>query len=166
MSDLLCAAIDKRFSCRYFDAKKPVPTEIIEKVLLAASKAPSGKNGQPWRFRILSEDAIQSVSKLLSQNKWLVKATQCVAVFLDTDAVYDMQKDSMAIGACIENMILEATANELQSCWIGECNNYRKEINQILGIDEKYTLMALVALGYGRQIGAHPKKQMIKALMI
>ena len=158
MSDLLCIAIEKRFSCRLFDTNKSVPPEAVDRIILAASKAPSGKNGQPWRFRILTEEDIQVVAEVLPQNKWFSKVKQCIAVFLDSDKIYDVQKDTLAVGACIENLILEATANDIQSCWISECTAYSDKINYILEIESRYNLLALIALGYGRQIGAQPEK--------
>lgn len=166
MPELLCTAIDKRFSCRLFDADRIVPADAVDKLILAASKAPSGKNGQPWRFRVLSEGNIKSIAELLTQNKWLSKVKQCIAVFLDSEKIYDMQKDTMAVGACVENMILEAAANDIQSCWIGECNNFQDEINRILDIGNRYILMAIVAIGNGRRIGLQPPKLAIQELMI
>jgi nitroreductase len=35
---------------------KPVPRELLEKVISAASKAPSGSNTQPWVFVVIDED--------------------------------------------------------------------------------------------------------------
>lgn len=166
MSRLLCDAIDKRFSCRLFYADKIVPNDVVDKLILAASKAPSGRNGQPWRFRVLDEDNIKPIAELLVQNRWLFRVKQCIAVFLDSARIYDTQKDTMAIGACIENMILEATYNDVQSCWIGECANYHDEINSILGIENRYILMAIVAIGYGMQIGVQPTRLTIQELMI
>lgn len=45
-------AISQRRSIRRFE-DKPVPRELIEKILYAATLAPSGKNAQPWRFIVL-----------------------------------------------------------------------------------------------------------------
>ncbi len=44
--------ISARRSIRKF-REKPVPREMVEKILEAAVRAPSGKNLQPWRFAVL-----------------------------------------------------------------------------------------------------------------
>lgn len=45
-------AIRARRSIRRFK-DKPVPREMVERILEAAGRAPSGKNLQPWRFVVL-----------------------------------------------------------------------------------------------------------------
>ena len=45
-------SIEERRSIRKFQ-NKIVPKEIIERLLELATKAPSGKNRQPWRFVVL-----------------------------------------------------------------------------------------------------------------
>jgi len=45
-------AIKKRRSIRWYDGQK-VSDDIIEEILDAARRAPSGCNTQPWRFRIV-----------------------------------------------------------------------------------------------------------------
>ena len=45
-------AITGRRSIRAF-LPKPVPRELIERVLLIAGRAPSGSNVQPWRVWVL-----------------------------------------------------------------------------------------------------------------
>ena len=41
--------MDKRRTVRDFSAK-PIPKEVIENIILAASTAPSGAHKQPWTF--------------------------------------------------------------------------------------------------------------------
>ena len=45
-------AIANRRSVRKFESR-PIPREDIERILTAATQAPSAKNGQPWRFVVL-----------------------------------------------------------------------------------------------------------------
>jgi len=48
----LDACIKGRRSIRRYE-EKPVPKEIIEKLLNAGISAPSGMNLQPWRFVVI-----------------------------------------------------------------------------------------------------------------
>ena len=48
------ADVDRRRTVREF-SDKPVPRDIIETALKAASTAPSGANLQPWHFVVVSD---------------------------------------------------------------------------------------------------------------
>lgn len=51
--------MDSRRSVRHF-SNKPVPEQVIEKLIMTASTAPSGANKQPWTFCAVSDPAIKS----------------------------------------------------------------------------------------------------------
>ncbi|MFN7115402.1 MAG: nitroreductase family protein [Saprospiraceae bacterium] len=51
--------LNKRRTVREF-SDKPVPRELIENVVMAASTAPSGAHKQPWTFCIVSNPTIKS----------------------------------------------------------------------------------------------------------
>lgn len=46
-------AVESRYTCRAF-LDKPVPLEMVQDILAAASRAPSGGNVQPWRIHALA----------------------------------------------------------------------------------------------------------------
>ena len=48
----------KRRTVREY-SERPVPREVIEQCLLAASTAPSGANQQPWHFAVVSDPVIK-----------------------------------------------------------------------------------------------------------
>jgi len=56
-------AIKGRRSIRSYDAKA-VPKELIHEVLEAATWAPSAKNGQQWRFTVLTGDSKKRLTDL------------------------------------------------------------------------------------------------------
>lgn len=49
-------AIEKRRSIRRF-SDKPLPREVVERILQAGIEAPSAKNAQPWRFVVVQGNA-------------------------------------------------------------------------------------------------------------
>jgi len=51
--------MDRRRTVRMF-SDKPVPRDVIETCLLAASTAPSGAHKQPWRFVVVGEASLKS----------------------------------------------------------------------------------------------------------
>lgn len=55
---------------RYRD--EPVPDAVLEKCLVAASWAPSGGNGQPWRFVVLNTPELRDLVTGAAQRTWEV----------------------------------------------------------------------------------------------
>jgi nitroreductase len=48
----------RRRSVRHFSSE-PVPIDLIDAAIEVASRAPSGANGQPWRFVVVSDPAVK-----------------------------------------------------------------------------------------------------------
>ena len=57
---------------RYRD--EPVPDEVLQRCLLAATWAPSGGNQQPWRLVVLRSSEIRDVVTAAAQKTWKVMA--------------------------------------------------------------------------------------------
>jgi nitroreductase len=55
---VLLARLAQRRSVRDF-APDPVPSDILDTAIEAASTAPSGANRQPWRFVLVSDPAVR-----------------------------------------------------------------------------------------------------------
>lgn len=145
---LSCNALQERYSCRCFDEDCEIALNMMEQLVYAASLAPSGKNIQPWKFKVVQDNNFGAfLQETLPNNKWLKIHKQFICVFLNLEASYDMVKDCMAIGAAIENLLIEATSNRIDTCWIGECTTYAQKIGEFLKIDCKYQLCAIIAIG-------------------
>ena len=56
-------AIVGRQSTREFIPDKPVPRDVIEKVLQIAGRAPSGSNIQPWKVWVVTGDARDAIAE-------------------------------------------------------------------------------------------------------
>ncbi|HCJ67253.1 MAG TPA: nitroreductase family protein [Elusimicrobia bacterium] len=140
-----------RRSIRKFTTQE-IEKEKIEKILEAGRWAPSGQNNQPWKFYIIKERTKRvELAKLTIDERIINDCSLCICVFLDKELMYDRTKDCQAIGACIQNMLLEAYSLGLGSCWLGEILKNKDKVNQLLGLTERYELMAVVALGYPAQ---------------
>jgi len=141
-------AIINRRSIRVYKDDHPT-RDNIEKIINAAIWAPSGLNNQPWRFKIIKDKKIKSSLANYTKYADIIKsAPLAICVFLDNTASYDRDKDLMAIGACIQNMLLEAHSLGLATCWLGEILNRKEEVRDFLGLKEKYELMAVITIGY------------------
>lgn len=141
-------AIMTRRSIRRFEPR-PVPDDLIMKVLEAGIWAPSGMNNQPWRFIVIKDSkAKEDLSKLTYYSALVKGAAALIALFLDHCASYDYIKDVQACGACLQNMLLAAHALGLGAVWIGEILKAKEQVRELLGAPEGFELMALMALGY------------------
>ena len=156
--------IKNRRSIRKFK-DMPVEEEKITRILEAGRWAPSGLNNQPWRFYLPGKAEKEKLAEFTKYSHVIKNCASCICVYLDTGAVYDRTKDVMAIGACIQNMLITAVELGLGSCWLGEILNRKKEVNEFLNIPAKYELMAVIAFGYGDE---HPtsRRQPLDTLII
>jgi nitroreductase len=141
-------AIRQRRSIRQYT--KTVPKkEDVKKILEAAIWAPSGLNNQPWKFKVIEDKAQrEGLARFTKYAKIIKNAPVVICVFLDNSATYNRDKDIMAIGAAIENILLAACELGLAACWLGEILNKARDVEAYLKTDSDYELMAAVTLGY------------------
>ena len=67
--------IISRRSVRLYN-HKPIEMESINQIIESAIWAPSGKNSQLWKFKIITEkNTIDEISKLSENSRWLETAT-------------------------------------------------------------------------------------------
>lgn len=166
-------AIEERRSIRKFQ-KKIVPKETIERLLELATKAPSGKNRQPWRFVVLQnkkKDELVNVMENLSnqykkQNKPLGSFELSTNSINESSAVvlvfnafsnfeedynhYRLLTDTQSIGATVQTILLAAQEFELGTLWICDIFYCDKEICSWL--NRRDELVAAVAIGYPNQV--------------
>ena len=145
--DLLDGIYTRRSIRQY--TNQPIEREQLLEVIKAGMWAPSVLNNQPWRFVIVTNEEVRA--KLAQQTKYdfiIEKAPACIAVFLDKSAMYHEVKDHLAMGACIENMLLAAHALELGAVWLGEILKNADAVRRLLGLPDTMELMAVVALGH------------------
>jgi nitroreductase len=152
-------SILKRRSIRKFLKKCPADKDI-KMILEAARWAPSGLNNQPWRFIIIKDVGKKNFLSGFSDNGRIIKdAPVLIIVCLDLASSYNRDKDLMAIGACIENLLLAVTSLRLGACWLGEIINRKKEVSEYLKLNKNIEIMAVVALGFpGEKVGGVLRK--------
>ncbi len=165
---LNCKEVQNRHSTRFFDKNNEVSNQIIRNILLAGTLAPSGKNVQPWRFFVVKENhIIYELAKILANNSWVQTSSRAILVYMNEKESYNEIKDCMAIGACVENMLLEAEASGISSCWIGDFFDKEEQIKNIIHTNEEsLKLMAIVAFGYEKRCLSRPPKKDIEELVL
>jgi nitroreductase len=158
--------IKSRRSIRSFTPQE-VSDEEIQKILEAARFAPSGMNNQPWRFAIIKDKDLKGlISGLTRYSKIVQGAKVLIAVFLDNETSYNHTKDLQAVGACIQNMLLEIHTLGLGGVWLGEILKSEKELKVLLEAPKDYELMAVLALGYPAEpILGNPERKDLSELV-
>jgi nitroreductase len=160
--------IKNRRSIRKYSDRVP-SEEDIQKILEAGVWAPSGINNQPWKFVVVKDkEAREGLSQftITHYQKIITGAPISICVFLDKVEMYNREKDILAIGACIQNMLLGAYEMGLGTCWLGEILNRKEEVAKYLNISSDYELMAVVTLGYSSQGKKEGKRRGVKSFIL
>ena len=156
-------AILNRRSCRSYDQTKHVTVEMMREIVHAGTWSPSGTNGQPWRFTILSGGAkaefirIHKVD-LESKREKMTEQVQNIAFWSCTSLeksdvvilVWDKEKSwtsPQSIGACIQTMLLKAHSMGLGSLWVAADRWSKNEITEKYARGD-WELIAGVGFGY------------------
>ncbi len=157
--------IKSRRSIRKFK-NLAVEEEKITKILELGRWAPSGLNNQPWRFCVLRAKEKDKISKFTSYENIITESNVCICVFMDSKACYDRTKDLLAVGACIQNMLLTAENLNLGTCWLGEILKNKEKINELLNIDKsRYELVAVIAVGYKDESPVSKREELDKLIL-
>jgi len=157
--------IKTRRSIRKFTSQE-IEDSLLDQIIEAGTYAPSGLNNQPWKFAIIKDkETHKSLASLTHYSSIIEGAAVCIAVFLDVSESYDRTKDTQAIGACIQNMLLAIHALGLGGVWLGEILKNKDKVSKILEAPESLELMAIIALGYPAEKGGKVRRKNLKEVI-
>ena len=144
-------AITNRGSVREYQ-EKPVPREILTKLVDAGRRAPSARHVEPWEFIVVTDRSIlKRIAGLAANGSFIKDAAAGIVVFC-RDTKYYLEDGC----AATENILLQAADSGLGACWIaGDKKDYAGEIANMLGLPPEHKLVSIVALGWP----AHETKQ-------
>ncbi|MFO8052343.1 MAG: nitroreductase [Candidatus Omnitrophota bacterium] len=157
--------IKERRSVRKFQDKE-IPMQTIKDSLEAARWAPSGLNNQPWNFMVLNKDKKDSLAKYTKFGRVIKQANKLILVFLNKKKLYNYEKDLMAIGAAIQNILLYLQAQNLRSCWLGEIINQAKEVEKELQILPYLEFVAAISVGWPKNEPKTKERRPLKELIL
>ena len=169
-------AIRGRRSIRKY-TDRPVPLELIRNVLEAATWAPSAKNGQQWRFTVLTGEAkkrltdlfraeLQALSSKIGIQQMGSSFSSCsimeqapVLIMVWNAGERGWETGSQSVAAAIQNMLLKAYSLGLGSLWIGDIYYTLNPLARHLG--KPWKLVAAVALGWPASTPKAPLRKSI-----
>lgn len=131
---------------------QPVEPEKLEQIMTAGRLAPSWRNGQCWKFIVVTDPArkkelIRSTS--LFNQSWMGKEYAIIVACADptrSGQRNDQQYYLVDVAIAMEHVVLAATALGLGTCWIGGFEENR--VKSVLGIPANHRVVALTTLGY------------------
>jgi nitroreductase len=147
--DTLQAIHTRRSIRKYLD--KPVPQELVQKLLAAAMQAPSARNQQPWQFVVIDDRSILTkIAELMPTAAMASKAPLAILVCGDLDLERSEGYWVVDCAAAVENMLLAAHALGLGAVW---CGVYPREprmegLKRLIGLPENVIAHSLVVVGY------------------
>ena len=155
--------IKARTSIRAYTGEK-LSEEQIHTLLDAAMAAPTASNIQPWRFVVITDEAVKAGLYEGERHKSMVTTAGAVIVVCgettrvrrphgdNADAVPEVVPNNYWYEDCsaaTENLLLAATALDLGAVWLS-CYPNEKSVERIkayLGLPETVTPLAIVPVG-------------------
>lgn len=140
--------ITERYSVRNF-MPEHLPQEVIDKILAAGHKAPTGCNYQPQRILVLNTD--ESIAKLKECTKCHFNAPTAMLVCHNKEESWIRKYDGalsspVDAGIVATHMMLAAHNEGVGCCWVMHFNP--SAMCETFGIPENVEPVALLVMGY------------------
>jgi nitroreductase len=186
VSDFFDVARRQR-ACRDF-SNEPVPDEDVERILEAATHAPSAENTQPWVFVVVRDDSTRALLAELTQRIWnagardqamarldaklaadvdagiergLGAAPVLVVIAADTASGVHPKAVASSIFPAVQNLLLAAGALGYGSALTTLTAAAGDELRAIVDLPEHITPMAIVPLGRPARALGPPRRRPI-----
>jgi nitroreductase len=132
---------------------KPVPPDVVRRIVEAGRLTGSSMNGQPWHFIVVEDpDTLRRLGGLARSGPYVSRAALAVVVAIERTR-FAVSDDSRAI----QSMILTAWSDGVGSNWVGFQG--MTEVKSLLGILEDLDVLAILPFGYPAQAHGQGKKQ-------
>lgn len=151
--------------------KDPVERELLEKIIEAATWAPSHHNTQPWKFIVMTGDgraklgegyarvALASLEtgignaledRLAKERAKAYRSPVVIAAVCSPseDPRATLVEEVAATHAAVQNLLLAAHANGLGAIWRSGDPMYHPLMKDSFGLDAEEQLVGLIYLGY------------------
>ena len=132
---------------------RPVPEEVLRRVLEAGRLTASGMNAQPWHFIVVEDrDTLRQLGALAKTGPYIAQAPVAIAVGVDRTrlAISDASR-------AIHAMLLTAWSDGVGGNWVGFGG--LDQAKSVLGIPEQMDLLAILPLGYPAAAIGRGKKE-------
>ncbi|HSF16945.1 MAG TPA: nitroreductase family protein [Vicinamibacteria bacterium] len=132
---------------------KPVPPDLVRRIVEAGRLSGSSMNGQPWHFIVVDNQAtLRELGQRARTGSYVAQAPLAIVVAIEKTrfAVSDASR-------AIQSMMLTAWSEGVGSNWVGFFG--LDEVGTLLGVPEELDVLAIVPFGYPKERRARGKKQ-------
>ncbi len=185
------AIYTRRSIRRYTD--QPVPSELIDRLLEAATRAPSSHNSQPWRFvvittasvkaqladrmgarlradRVREADRVAEIDRDVIRSRERITAAPVVIIAClsssDRDEPRERVMAMQSVAASIENLLLAAHDAGLGACWMAAPMYCPDVVREVLQLPGDWEAQALITTGYPADAGKYRERVDFRQLTI
>ena len=174
MNDILRAIHERRSIRKYLD--KPVPREVLERIVEAGLWAPSGMNRQPWHLTVVQGRALidrintelKAAVERMPENRYKAfvgnesyHVSFKAPVFLIVSADPAAPTPSYDCACVLQNIFLAAHSLGVGTCWVNQLGSVCEEAGfrallDSLGVPSGHYIHGATSLGYATD-DANPK---------
>jgi coenzyme F420-0:L-glutamate ligase/coenzyme F420-1:gamma-L-glutamate ligase len=157
---------------RYLD--RPVPPDLIDRLLDAATRAPSSHNSQPWRFavittsrvkaqlaermgerlradRLRAADRVEEIDRDVARSRERIIAAPIIIIgclSINSGDQYERLMAIQSVAASMQNLLLAAQEAGLGACWMAAPLYCPDVIRDVLHLPDDWDAQALITIGY------------------
>jgi nitroreductase len=133
---------------------KPVPAEIVQRIVEAGRLTGSSMNRQPWHFIVVQDrDTLRQLGALAKTGPYTGHAARAIVVVIQRTP-FSVSDGSRAI----QSMMLTAWSEGVGSNWVGFMG--MTEVKPLLGIPDNLDMLAIIPFGYpARPVGKGKKNR-------
>ena len=140
-----------RESIRNYNPNRPVPEEILEKILDAGRLAPSACNYQPWKFLVITSSAILEKVRACYNRDWFKEAPHILVVVGLIDQAWKRSYDGYNsvetdVAIAMTHIILAAENEGVGTCWIAAYDPAL--LKEALNLNKNQLIFGITPLGY------------------
>jgi nitroreductase len=185
----LFATITSQRACRSF-APDPVPDEALERMLEAATHAPSAENSQPWVFVVVRDPEVRDALSAVARRQWHAGGREHAAGRLEPGLLAEVD-ESIAAGfggapvivvvagdittgtprralpssvfPAVQNLLLAATALGYGSALTTLASYAPDDVRAAVGLPEGVEPLAVVPLGRPARALGPPRRAPVAA---
>lgn len=162
-------AIKKRRSIRAYKTQD-VPGEVVEKLVEAASFAPSAGNIQPWKFVVTRKVEVKKKLAQAARQAFIEEAPVVIVICADetrAEMGYGFRGKTLYCiqdtAAATQNIVLTAFSLGLGTCWIGAFDE--GQARNAVNAPQNMRPVAIIPVGYPNESPAHIKRRPISQII-
>ena len=146
------AALTARRSVRKYSGK-PVPQELLDRIVRAGLLSATGRKRRPWELVIVRDrNTLSKLAECRDSGAAMLAGADAAIVVLGNPEVADTWIEDCSI--VMANMHLEASASGVGSCWVqgrmrtaADGRATQNFVSELLGVPEPWQLEAILSLG-------------------